>query len=204
MNYIKTKQELKGYFNKEYYNSINYSDYQSRAEKYIQTANDIIKYFNIDGDDELLDYGCAIGLLLNGYNNNAFNKIHGFDISEWALSKIVLPYLDVSSNLSIISEKKYYLTTVLDVFEHMFDDDIDFVLIELNTQLLLVRIPVKLEGEDDFHLEVSRKDISHVNCKTKQEWITKIESFGYKYEEDLDTISIYDAPGCFCGYFNRI
>ena len=95
------------------------------------------------------------------------------------------------------------MCTVLDVFEHMFDEQIHLFLKNLNTDKLVVRIPCKLKGENDFHLSVSRKDPSHVNCKTKEEWIDLFSKFNYKYSESIVTKSIYDSDGCFCGVFVR-
>jgi ribosomal protein L11 methylase PrmA len=203
MNYIKTKEELLTFFNETYYQSINYSDYIFREEKYLKTAKDIIDTFNITPSDELLDYGCAIGFLLNGYKKLNIPQVYGFDISTWAINESIKKNLAVTNDLNILNDKTYKLTTVLDVFEHMFDDDIDNVLNRINTEILAVRIPVKLVNENDFHLEVSRKDPSHVNCKTKEEWISKIENHGFKYETEIKTKSIYDAPGVFCGYFKK-
>jgi len=204
MNYINNKKELLEFFNETYFHSINYSDYTFREKKYLNTAQDLIDTFKLVSEDYLLDYGCAVGFLMSGYKKLNLHNVYGFDISLWALNESKKKDLVVTNDLSILNDKKYKLTTVLDVFEHMFDEDVDVVLNTLNTELLVVRIPVKLENENDFHLEVSRKDLSHINCKTKEEWISKIENFNFKYETEIKTESIYDAPGVFCGYFKKI
>ena len=103
----------------------------------------------------------------------------------------------------LMTQHQLFMVTYMSMF-NMFDDDIDIVLNKINTELLVVRIPVKLTGEDDFHLEVSRKDLSHVNCKTKEEWINKIEKYNFKYKDNIITKSIFDSPGVFCGYFKKI
>jgi ribosomal protein L11 methylase PrmA len=204
MNYINNKKELSEFFNKKYFHSINYSDYIFREEKYLKTAQNLINDFKITPSDNLLDYGCAVGFLISGFKKLNIHKIYGFDISEWAIDESKKKNLIVTNNLNILNDKKYKLTTVLDVFEHMFDEDVDTVLNILNTELLVVRIPVKLKDENDFYLEVSRKDLSHVNCKTKEEWINKIEGFNFKYEHEIQNESIFDSPGVFCGYFKKI
>ena len=109
--------------------------------------------------------------------------------------------LMVSGELSVLDNKHYKLTTALDVLEHIFDEDINPILSTLNTEILLVRIPVKLDGEEDFHLEVSRKDLSHVNCKTREEWIQLINSHGFDFKDTINSKTVYDSPGVFCGYF---
>lgn len=203
MEYIKDQEQLHNFFTKEYYQSINYTDYTLREQKYEATALDILKSVKVSQEDALLDYGCALGFLLKGYRKAGIVNTYGFDISDWALEQTRKDNLNTSSDISIISQREYKLTTVLDVFEHMFDEEVNTVLTQLTTDRLAVRIPVKLEGEDDFHLEVSRKDASHVNCKTEADWIEFINRHGYTFDSYLNTESIYSSPGCFCGIFKK-
>ncbi len=201
--YIKSQEELTNFFSKEYYNSINYTDYTERESKYNQTALDLSTFFEMDKSISLLDYGCAVGMLLNGFKNLGFSYIQGYDISEWAIANPINTSLNTTNNYNII-DKRFTYTTILDVLEHMFDPKASKILSDFNTQYLIVRIPVKLKDENDFHLEVSRKDKSHVNCKTKGEWIDFIESQNYQFISSLNLPSIYDSPGCFCGYFKSL
>ena len=208
MNYIKDHNELTNFFTEEYYRSINYSDYTLRKQKYRSTAEELISYFFLLNKQYLsiLDYGCAIGMLLDGIQNKVPHAhLYGYDISQWAINNSVSDNLYLTNDPSILL-KPHYLTTALDVFEHMFNRDIVKALNQLNTQLLIVRIPVKCNSDktNDFHLEVSRRDRSHVNCKTKGEWIDFIEEQGYQYVKTLILPTIYDAKGCFCGYFKKL
>jgi trans-aconitate methyltransferase len=200
MNYIKTKEELNNFFTKEYYTSINYTDYTSRIDKYNNTSQELYDHLNMTTSNSILDYGCAIGLLLNGFANKGSMNLTGFDISDWAVNNAINSSLKLTTDFDVIT-KGYDYTFALDVFEHMFDDDVDRVLENLNTKTLVVRIPCKLSGESDFHLEVSRKDKSHINCKTKGEWIDVIELHGYEFTHTLKLNSIYESAGCFCGVF---
>ena len=202
MKYFKTKKELIDFFSKEYFTSVNYSDYLHRKSKYIDTALDIYDFFGLTKDSVILDYGCAVGHLLNGFSKLGITNLTGVDTSEWAIINSPYKNISMSTDISIISKQLYDLCIVLDVFEHMFDDQIDYVLSNLSAKKILVRIPYRLENETDFHLAVSRKDPSHVNCKTKEKWIEKLESFGYYYVADpIATKTIYNSTGCFCGYF---
>lgn len=200
IRYIDSQPELEAFFSEEYYNSINYTDYASRIIKYEKTATELSKYLEVDVNDSIFDYGCAIGLLLNGFSKLGFNNLTGFDISDWAVNNPVNASIKLSTDRSLI-QKRYNVVTALDVFEHMFDEDLNKVLLELNTEHLVVRIPVKVLNESDFYLEVSRRDRSHVNCKTKGEWIDYIESYGYQFKSTLNLESIYDSKGCFSGHF---
>ena len=200
--YIKTKKELKTYFSEEYYNSINYVDYTNRVLKYNKTALDLKNYFNIDGDDNILDYGCAVGMLLNGFKKLKLDNLCGYDTSEWAVSNAIDNGLKITADDNILKNKYDYIIS-LDVFEHIFDDDISTVLNILDTKKLIIRIPVKQSEDSDFYLDVSRRDKSHINCKTKDEWIDFIESFGFIFKSTIATETMYDSKGCFCGYFTK-
>jgi len=203
MEYIKTKEELNNFFTEEYYHSINYNDYITRIKKYDNTSQELIEYFNIHKFSKILDYGCAVGMLLNGFKKNGLNKLYGYDISKWAINNNISENLNLSNNQEVLSKPYDYIFS-LDVFEHMFDNDIKSLLNILDTRYLTLRIPVKELGGVDFYLEVSRKDKSHVNCKTKGEWIDFIESYGYIFKSTLNLKNIYDSKGCFCGYFEKL
>jgi SAM-dependent methyltransferase len=201
--YIETQEELETHFTKEYYETINYIDYEKRQEKYDRTAGDIVNLFDIKPFDYILDYGCATGMLMQSLKNQEVS-VFGYDISEYALEKATEKDLFVSNDKGILDMKQYYLTIVLDVFEHMFDNEVEGVLKKLNTDFILVRLPVKLEGENDFHLEVSRKDPSHVNCKTESEWNDKFWKYGYRFVEYVNEETIYNSDGCYCAFFEKV
>ncbi len=203
IEYIKSKEELEKYFKESYYNSINYGNYLNRTNKYLNTAKDIIEFMNIKTTDSILDYGCAVGHLLYGFQSCGLKNLYGVDISSWAIKNSPYDGLKLSNNIESIKDYKYSLCTVLDVFEHMFDEQIHLFLENLSTNKLIVRIPCKLKDENDFHLSVSRKDPSHVNCKTKEDWIDLFLKFNYKFSKPIVTKSIYDSDGCFCGVFVR-
>ena len=193
---------MKTFFSEEYYNSINYTDYTSRIEKYKRTALDFYTHFSMTESTTVLDYGCAIGMLQNGLEKVGVKDTIGFEISEWAINNPINDTLKLTMNPSVLSLNYDYAFS-LDVFEHMFDSDVTSVLESLQAKNLIVRIPVKLIDNDDFYLAVSRKDKSHVNCKTKGGWIDFIEKYNYKFIGILDLKTIYDAPGCFCGHFAK-
>ena len=51
---------------------------------------------------------------------------------------------------------------------------------EINSNIILVRIPCSLEGQKDFYLEISRADKTHINCKSKNQWIDFFKKIGFK------------------------
>jgi hypothetical protein len=203
MKYFKQQQQLDNFFDKEYFHSINFVDYEQRREKYNRSAYELFKFLDIDTDTSILDYGCAVGFLLNGFRDLGVKNLSGYDVSNWAIENNINKQIECTDNIDII-KIPYDYAFVMDVFEHMFDNQIEFVLDNLNIFNLIVRLPVKLINQDDFHLQVSRNDPSHVNCKTKGEWVDYIESFGYRFNNTLNLPSTYDSAGCFVGQFVKV
>ena len=66
--------------------------------------------------------------------------------------------------------------------------------------VLIVRIPCST-NDKDFHLEISKKDKTHINCKTKKNWIKFLNKLGYSLIGTLNLKQIYDSDGVFCGLF---
>jgi hypothetical protein len=80
----------------------------------------------------------------------------------------------------------------------MTDQEIAKVLIKTNPRALLVRIPSSTDGGKTFALEVSRQDPTHINCKTKEQWIEFFKEFEYKTFLRLNLFTVYDTPGVTC------
>jgi len=189
------KKEL---YTKEYFHSINYTNYLERSKKYIKHAKDITYLLEsislIDKNSKILDYGCAVGFLLEGFKELGYNNAHGFDISEWALDQCKEKNLSIFEDLTTES---FDLITALDVFEHMTDSEIKTALEHFSSNQLLVRIPCSVDGKD-FHLDISKLDPTHCNCKTKEEWRSLFKKFGYNNFFNINVSTIYDTPGVAC------
>jgi hypothetical protein len=189
---------MKNYYNKEYYTSVNYVTYLHRKPKYVKHANEIsnlLKSFNlINNDSKILDYGCAVGFLIEGFRELGYTNITGYDISEWAVQECKLKNINM---LSDIVDDKYELICCLDVLEHMNDLEIKNTFSKLDGNMLLVRIPCSVDGIG-YHLEVSKNDPTHCNCKTKQQWMSLFQELGYNFFMSINTNTIYDSPGVMC------
>ena len=87
---------------------------------------------------------------------------------------------------------------VLDVFEHMTDDEINEFFKKSDSDVMIARIPVADFSENDFYLEVSKADKTHINCKDKNGWKEFFIKQGYKNFLSLNLLTIYDTTGVFC------
>ena len=183
----------------------NYTDY--RTKKFSELANNIINILSLNKNSRILDFGCATGGLLRELKNRGFENIKGTDISNWAieygkdtfgLDKEIDFY-----NRNLLCEAFDYII-VLDTLEHMTNYELETVLKLANKGLkreLLVRIPVStIEGED-YMLDVSKNDRTHIQIHCKDWWIKTIESYGFKFVKDVFETVIYSSEGVFCGVF---
>lgn len=187
-------------YNENYYKSLNYTDYLSRSSKYFRTAKELSNVLESFGiltkNSKLLDYGCAVGYLTDAFNTLGFS-CSGYDISEWAVTTARqknIPIVD-------IPDGEYNVLLCLDVLEHMTDSDISKMLLKCKTDFLVVRIPCSTDGGKTFHLDVSKKDPTHINCKNREIWIDFIKSHGFRVFLSLNCYTIYDSDGVICGVF---
>ena len=192
-------------YDEKYFSTLNYTNYLERQPKYTATAREITELLKkltlITPDSHILDFGCGPGFLLKGLESLEYRNLYGYDISEYARSKV----RESNTRIRIIEglfPKAYDIMFALDVFEHMTDLEINkaFSAVCYPPKVLIFRIPVKENFNDStFHLEVSRKDSTHINCKTKYEWMNLINSLDYTVILPLNLYTIYDSPGVFCG-----
>jgi cyclopropane fatty-acyl-phospholipid synthase-like methyltransferase len=189
-------------YDENYYKTLNYADYLGRQERYdklAQELSDLLSKLNLVStgmSTNILDYGCAVGFLVSAFQRVGY-MTHGYDISEWAVKNAVTFNVD-----NYYPNIKYDVVTCLDVFEHMQDHEIRKVLKEIETNVLIVRIPCSTDGGQSFHLDVSRRDPTHINCKSKAGWIELIgQSGGFESMFNLNLLTIYDSPGVFCAMF---
>lgn len=186
----------------EYYQSSNYADYLERSERYKKTAFEIsalLKSLNlVNRESFIIDFGCAVGFLMKGFQEVGLKNIVGVEISDWARSRAQKTGLTVYKSVDNFVPSPVDLLIALDVFEHMTDQEIAKVLTKTFPRALLVRIPSSTDGGKTFTLEISRQDPTHINCKTKEQWIEFFKEFEYKTFFRLNLYTVYDTPGVTC------
>lgn len=188
----------------EYYKTSNYADYLEREGRYKKTAYEIAdlltrKLSLVDQGSLILDYGCAVGFLLEGFKELGFRNVSGVELSDWARKTAL------NRGNRVISVDEFHaqpptqvdLMIALDVFEHMTDAEIGKALIQANPKALLVRIPCSTDGGKTFHLDISKQDPTHINCKTKEEWQNLFRDFEFRAWIPLNLYTIYDSPGVY-------
>ena len=196
-------------YNENYYKSLNYTDYLSRETKYEKTAEELDellgKFFSYDTRKNMgiLDYGGAVGFLCQGFKRLGYIDVVNCELSDWAREESKKKNIEsVAPEYCFDYPTHWDLITALDVFEHMTDRQIETLLLRCDTQFLVVRIPCAEGIGKTFHLEVSKKDPTHINIKSASEWETFIKRVGgFNAVLPLRLKTIYDSPGVFCALF---
>lgn len=187
-------------YTESYFTTGNYSQYLHRDKKHALTCKDVSsilkQHYTESSDISILDYGCALGWLVKGLHLEGYPHAIGYDISSWALSKAEESGIPITR--SLISNVDCLVA--LDVFEHISDEDLINDLSLTSPKCIIARIPCALPGEDDYALEVSRRDVTHINCKDKEGWISFFFSLGYQCTL-ITYDTIYDSDGVLCGVF---
>ncbi len=195
------KKINKNIYSEQYYTSGNYSNYLNKAERYNKFASEITNFLISIGinnkKSKILDFGCAVGFLLDGLKNCGYENIYGFDISDWAISITSNKHQTLSYNEC--NGEKFDITFALDVLEHMTDYEIDDFFNKIHTKILIFRIPVSNNGGKNYVLDISNSDITHINCKEKNDWVSVLKAKNFIFYLPLNLSSIYDTEGVFCG-----
>lgn len=189
-------------YNEEYYKTGNYLGYMERKKRYSFIAKELNMFLDTislaDKNLKILDYGCGPGFLISSLNEYNYD-VCGYDISDWA-TKTSISY----GNKMILTKDlstKFDIVISLDVFEHMSEDNLHSLFQILNTKWLIVRIPVSINDNDEFYLEVSRQDKTHITCHNKIWWNYLFSKFGFFELFRFNLISIYDSEGVYCSMF---
>lgn len=186
-------------FNEQYFKTNNYKNYLDKKERYYKTAAEVFdnleKFSMINHTTTIIDYGCSVGFLISGLEKIGCRNVCGYDISEWASTEAI------KYGCNILQEPigDFDLGFFLDVLEHMTDEQIKNLFAKLKVDKLIVRIPCSLETDpNQFYLEVSRLDPTHINCKTDSSWLDFFKDLGYTKQFRLNFSTIYDSAGCLC------
>lgn len=191
-------------FDKDYYiNSTisNYSDY--REKKFTGLATDLLPYLR---NKEVLDYGAATGGLVHALRELKVNCV-GTDISYWAVAYGRKRY-NLSENIlqfHNVQLLEYYFDSVLflDVLEHIPNYDLNNIVEIIRAPQIIVRIPVSLIEGDDFVLDVSKNDKTHIQIHSKGWWLDFFKEVRYIEFTPLKANNIYDSEGVMAGIFYR-
>src|SRR3989344_6942986 len=167
-------------YNEDYFKKLNYTDYLYRRDRYLRLASELHELLDklrlVHDNVKILDFGCAVGFLMEGFRELGYKEIYGWDISSWAVSKAQEKGLNI---LKKIEELSFDIIICLDVLEHMADQEIFETFTNLKSNMMIIRIPCSEDGKK-FVLDISNRDETHINLKIKQQWVNLITELGYQ------------------------
>lgn len=185
-------------FDESYYKTVNYIDFLQRKDRYVKLAEDIdglLQKLHLN-NGPVLDFGCAVGFVVEAMEDRGYEDVRGVDISEWAIDQCKQKGLDCSQKVDY--NEHWGLTFCLDVLEHMSEEEVDEFLDQLISDAIVFRVPVCANEGEDYVLECSRKDPTHQIRWTAEQWIEKMEYNGYLVLS-MNLPTIYSSDGVFAG-----
>jgi len=185
----------------------NYKDYTKK--KYDLLTKELVDILGLKKEDYVVDFGCATGKLINCLKRNCNCKVKGTDISFWAINygkkELGLDEELEFYNLNLLTTNPDYLL-LLDVLEHIPQEDLEDLLAIISKgdyKGILVRVPVAAKEGENFALEVSKNDKTHIQIHDKQWWKRLFVKYGFNYCELVKGKFIYDSEGVFAAIFRK-
>ena len=188
-------------FTKKYFtgHESNYKDY--RQKKYVDLARNIYDFLHLDKKSTILDFGCATGTLIKELKELGIT-CYGTDISEWAI-EFGRKYYGLDGELfsyhkPLLSIPVDYIL-MLDVLEHCplmeIEDVLDKCSYNQKLKGIVIRLPVSAIEGDDFVLDISKNDKTHIMIHSKSWWKKLFRKFGFDNYVTIHKKNIYDSEG---------
>ena len=153
---------------------------------------------------DMLDVGCGRGTFVT-YSRDVGIKAEGFDFSEWVANN---PYRRCKKEWIRVHDavkpwpypdKNFDLVTILDLMEHIYVDNIDFVINEtyrVAKKWIFFQIATVKQGSHEKGYIIKKGDsipidlevyavAGHVLVQTEKFWIDKLKRDGWKIRKDL-------------------
>jgi hypothetical protein len=183
-------------YNEAYYKSNNYQTYLDRASKYEKLSKEMHNFLQMINLSKgpVLDFGCAVGFVSQAMINLGYD-VDCVDISDWARNECRKKNLKVYKKPNY--NKQYGITFALDVLEHLTPDELNLFMDNIKTNVMIVRVPICLENEDDYYFPEARSDTTHIIKWSHKQWDSYIRSKNY-HPIELNLSTIYCSPGGYC------
>lgn len=181
-------------FDKDYFINSEISNYQDYTKKkYGDLCEELICLYGIEKSDSIIDWWCATGNLIIEFVDRWYTNIKWSDISVWAVDYARSHWLEKyveHYNENILSEWQYVIMN--DVLEHMnWEKEIGQILSKCKWKIIL-RVPVCAKEWEDYVLECSRADKTHLIRWTKKQRENVFNAYWYKVER-INGKHIFDS-----------
>jgi len=162
-----------------------YLNYRWLPELTIKMAHNIIRYLDLKENEKILDYGCAKGYLVKAFRILDI-EAYGCDISSYAIDKVDA---ETREYCKLIRDKKELIPfdfnfdwiMTKDVLEHLEEKTLDkFVLQSYQKSKKCFHVIPLSDESNNYIVPEYALDETHVLMRSKDWWIKKFESFGWK------------------------
>lgn len=202
-------------FNEDYFENgeilgiSGYRNYRWMPELTIKMAYYIIKYLNLNENDNILDYGCAKGFLVKALRILDIYA-YGCDISSYAISKCdtdVKDYCLYMTGTKIpFKDHKFDYIISKDVLEHLDENDLDNLLVEAHnfTNKMFLIIPLGYLDNNNverYIIENYEHDITHILRKPIEWWNDKLAS--HKWHINSCTYSVKGIKENWTNFYDK-
>ncbi len=173
-------------------NKFNLSDYDDRYFKWHKDHTRTYAIKNMDWyidkykPTSVIDYGCGIGVYLESALSKGITKLKGFDIGGEYVKKYtencVQPFIEYLDCTKPILTEKYDCVISLETGEH------------IETQFSEAFIQNIINSTDTFGTilysaaQPGQGGTGHINCQTKDFWISIFNKHGFVYDENLTRV----------------
>ena len=176
-------------------------------------CTDIVKAWKkLFNPKNALDVGCGRGTFV-AYMREQGIEAYGFDFSKWALTdglfyrcKPEWVKIHDATNPWPYRDNEFDLVLALDFYEHIYEDDLDFVINEMfrvARKWIFLVIAVTKEGERGYILKKGesvplykerRTWAGHVTVCSEGWWRKRLERSGWRFRDDLVEKFINSIP----------
>jgi ubiquinone/menaquinone biosynthesis C-methylase UbiE len=170
-------REIARKFDKEFFDGdrkVGYGGFKYNPKYWTQVVKDFSSYYDLKDGDKILDIGCGKGFMLyDFFKYNPLLKIHGIDISKYAIENCVDSLkgkLQVGNAVSLPYPDKYFdLVISINTHHNLDGEDIVKAFNEMqrvskkNSYVILDAYSSEDEKEELMNWNLTAKTIKHVN-----------------------------------------
>ena len=163
-----------------------YQNYRWLPELTIPMAMTIIDYLKLGRDSKILDYGCAKGFLVKALRL-LYRQAWGTDLSEYAINSAdnnTRQFLELCSPFAVVPfDMDFDVVIAKDIFEHINENNIDHILVELGKKSESLFAIIPLGRDDKYIIPAYGMDVTHKLAKSPEWWIKRFEANNWTLKE---------------------
>jgi cyclopropane fatty-acyl-phospholipid synthase-like methyltransferase len=151
----------------------NYEGYRWLPDATLPFARHLQWFLHLDGQDVILDHGCARGYLVKALRLNGLNA-RGMDISEWAIENCDPSVKEHVSNDLVTGDKIYDWVIAKDCWEHIELNDLKTLVPKFGHSVrkgIFIVVPLTAYTSGPYVRAEDEQDPTHKIRFTLPDWL---------------------------------